>query len=59
MWAIQSLKKIENAQFLMENYNKVQNDAKDASKDMAIHYLARHGVAKGQDSEAWIKLFVQ
>jgi len=31
----------------MENYNKSQNDAKDANKDMAIHYLARHGVAPG------------
>lgn len=47
MWAIQSFKRIENAQFLMENYNKGQNDAKDANKDMAIHYLARHGVARG------------
>jgi hypothetical protein len=47
IWVIQSLKKIENAQLLMENYNKGQNDAKDANKDMAIHYLARHGVAKG------------
>jgi hypothetical protein len=47
MWVIQSLKKIENPQFLMEDYNKGQNDAKDTNKDMAIHYLARHGVAKG------------
>ena len=59
MWAIQSGKRIQNVQFIMENYNKSQNDAKDANKDMAIHYLARHGVAPGQDPEEWMKLFVQ